>query len=76
MGIQGVNVSAVGYVFMQEGDQSQTDTEEPQALEIFTEDNGGGPYIVIKTDRWAIDYEDIDKFAACLKNICEIPEEI
>lgn len=27
----------------------------PQYLDIFTEDSGGGKYFVIKTERWAFD---------------------
>lgn len=26
-----------------------------QSITILTEDGGGGPYLVIKTDRWAFD---------------------
>lgn len=31
-----------------------------QGLEISTDDAGAGPFLIIKTERWAIDKEDID----------------
>jgi hypothetical protein len=37
-------------------------------LEVSTPDGGGGNYIAIKTERWAIDgNEEIDSFCAMLK---------
>lgn len=39
------------------------------SLEVSTEDGGGGPYLILKTDRWAIDRDDIDKFCDFLKKI-------
>jgi hypothetical protein len=38
-------------------------------LEIGCEDCGGGNYIVLTTERWAIDGCDIDKFAGLLKHL-------
>lgn len=40
-----------------------------QLLTIRTQDGGGGSYVVIETDRWAIDRDDIDKFCQTLKDI-------
>lgn len=41
-----------------------------QHLTIETMDGGGGAYLVISTDRWAIDSDaDIDSFAARLKEV-------
>lgn len=37
-------------------------------------DGGGGNYLVIKTDRWAIDADTIDAFAAELKNCLKMAE--
>lgn len=41
--------------YSQDGD---TCSAEVQDIEIEQVDGGGGPYWVIKTDRWAIDYLD------------------
>ena len=48
-----------------------------QDLEISTQDGGGGSYIVIKTERWALeDAKEIDVLAAKLKAILKrIPKE-
>lgn len=47
-----------------------------QVLTINTADAGGGNYIVLETERWAIDKEDIDKFAALLKRVLEASDRI
>jgi len=39
--------------FTQEGDSCSV--KDLQQLEVAVEDAGGGKYMVIKTDRWAID---------------------
>jgi hypothetical protein len=47
----------------------RVDTSE-QSLEIETMDGGGGAYLVISTERWALDSdEDIDAFASRLKEV-------
>lgn len=38
-----------------------------QFLEVETHDGGGGHFITITTERWAIDAKDIDAFVATLK---------
>lgn len=42
-----------------------------QMLTMQTQDGGGGNYVVISTERWAIDRDDIDKFCAQLKSVLE-----
>jgi hypothetical protein len=44
-------------------------SENVQYMEIQTFNGGGGPYLVLKTERWAIDSEDIDRFCSRLKEI-------
>lgn len=73
MGIEGVELSDAGYTFYQDSDTNQK-VDAGQSIKIFTRSSGAGSYIVIKTQRWAMDAEDIDKFAACLKRIVNIPE--
>lgn len=61
-------VSRVQIEYYQESDSCSSNTDG-QELIVFTEDAGGGPFIVIKTERWAIDAEDIDLFCNELKMI-------
>lgn len=42
-----------------------------QVIKIFTQDGGGCPYVVIETDRWAMDIEQIDDFVNKLKAIVQ-----
>ena len=57
------------------GSFMQIKGDEVQTLTASAEDGGGGAYLVIKTKRWAIDSDDIDKFAAAMKRIVNLPEE-
>lgn len=46
-----------------------------QQLIVQTQDGGGGSFIVLETQRWAIDADDIDKFCAMLKSTIERVEK-
>ncbi len=74
MDIEGVKISDITYEFCQDSDSCESE-DCGQSIRIFTANAGGGSFVVISTERWAMDYDDIDKFAACLKGICETPEE-
>lgn len=43
--------------------------EEEQYLSVETYDGGGGQYIVLKTERWALDYEQINALALRLQEV-------
>lgn len=43
-------------------------------MEVKTSDGGGGPYVVIKTERWAMDLEDIAEFTDYLTEFLEKAE--
>jgi hypothetical protein len=73
MGIDGVELFGVVYEFSQDSDSCQAG-DAGQSIKVFTEDAGGGSYIIFSTERWAIDADDIDKFADTLKRIVAIPE--
>jgi hypothetical protein len=75
MDIKGVNLFGVVYEFSQDSDSCQ-EGDVGQTIKVFTEDGGGGSYIVFSTERWAIDHDDIDKFADALKRIVAIPEAL
>lgn len=74
MGIKGVRLTEVIYEFNQDSDTNQAG-DCGQSLKAYTQDSGGGCYIVIETERWAVDPDDIDKFRDALKKIVKIPEE-
>lgn len=57
------------YVYEQDADTCQFNSQDGQVLTIQTQDGGGGNYLVISTDRWAIDKNDIDKFCNVLKDM-------
>lgn len=41
-----------------------------QILTVQTQDGGGGNFIVLSTERWALaDDKEIDEFCAALKNV-------
>lgn len=43
--------------------------EDMQELGIYIEDGGGGAYVVLKTERFALDYDQIDEFCEHLKKL-------
>lgn len=57
------------FVYEQDMDCCDGESDGCQTLTVQTQDGGGGNYIILKTDRWAIDKDDIDKFCSELKNI-------
>lgn len=68
--------------FSQEMDSAGPVVDEPcaadefQQLRVETRDAGVGPYLVISTERWAIDPDQIDAFAEMLRGVlCAVGEE-
>lgn len=55
----------------------ESDTNDPaqsgQTIKLVAEDNGAGEgcFLVISTKRWALDEDDIDKFAEMLKRFIQ-----
>ena len=41
-------------------------------LEVSTHDGGGGAYLVIKTERWAIDPDEFDEFLKRLRLVLDV----
>lgn len=74
MDIKGVELFDAKFTFTQESDTCDSG-DFGQSLTVFTEDGGGGSYIVISTERWAIDYDEIDNFCDCLKRILKVVDE-
>ena len=42
--------------------------EGDQFLRLDAIDAGGGPYLVISTERWAVDFDNLDGFLAMLQS--------
>ena len=53
-------------IYAQDSDCCQ-DKDVGQSLVIRTQDGGGGAYVVIETERWAIDADKVDDFCDALK---------
>lgn len=62
-----MKLESVTALYSQEADSCAPINTEYHELCIEITDAGGGPYAVIKTDRWALDADAIDAFAAELK---------
>lgn len=43
--------------------------DDVQEMTVTVEDGGGGPFLVIDTERWALDLTEIDRFIAKLRKI-------
>jgi len=50
-------VEEMSITYIQDADSCDTSNDNQQ-LQVFTEDGGGGKYLVFKTERWAIDSID------------------
>ena len=57
-------------VYVQEPDSCDP-SQMDQELRIMTDDAGGGSYIILKTDRWAIDRDEIQQFCDMLLKALE-----
>ena len=64
--ITGMKMCSKKLEFIQDQDTLQ-DGFNDQLLFVEINDSGAGPYIIISTERWALDISDIDKFCNMLK---------
>lgn len=55
-------------VYEQEKDTCDGESFYVQTIELKTQDGGGGNFLVFKTERWALDYDNIDNFCQTLKD--------
>jgi hypothetical protein len=70
IGAKYANLAGIKITVSQPEDCCGSPDADEQYLAIETADGGGGKYIVIQTDRWALDSDsDIDALAAHLKEI-------
>ena len=53
-------------IYTQDSDCCQ-DQDVGQTLVVRTQDGGGGAFVVIETERWAIDEDQVDDFCDALK---------
>jgi len=68
MKLVGVELTAL---FVQDQDSCGPSEDKEQALEVEVTDAGGGPYFVLRTDRWALDPADLKKLAKQLDALME-----
>jgi len=66
---EGIKLTGIQVTFSQENDSCSPTSEFGQDLTLLVEDAGGGPYIVMSTERWAINEEDVDWLAAVSKEL-------
>lgn len=59
----------VKYIYEQEKDCCDGESSYDQELIVETQDGGGGYFLVLKTDRWALDLKDIDALCEELKRV-------
>lgn len=56
----------------QEQDDYDTTSVDDQYLDIQVVDAGAGPYLVLKTDRWALDIDEIQLLIDKLNEVYKI----
>ena len=59
-------------ITLQQPDDDHGTGLDDQYLTIKVEDAGAGPYVVIETNRWALDLDEIPAFIEKLNNIQKI----
>ena len=65
-----ITIEEMRIVYAQESDSC--DPGDPgQQLEIFSQDAGGGKFLCIKTDRWAIDNDEYTTLTQILEDFKE-----
>ena len=67
---KGIHLNDLKMTLTQDEDSCGRTGIEDQVLEVEFQDAGGGFYYVLKTDRWAIDQDDLSLFKA-LGEMCE-----
>jgi hypothetical protein len=64
-----------GAKFLLTQDPDSCSNEPIHELHVEIADAGGGPYIVLQTQRWSINPEEIGQFAERLKALLQIVEQ-
>jgi hypothetical protein len=49
--------------------ESDSLSNETQFLRVKIDDAGGGPYLILSTQRWSIDFDELDALVKKLKSI-------
>lgn len=69
-------ISKYELTLTEEPDSCKFKTEEDNTLKLKVGDTGGGKYLILKTKRWAIDVDEIDKFCELLKSFMRQVEDV
>lgn len=64
------------WTLAQPADSNQEDCEDFQYLHVSSSDAGAGPYLILKTDRWAIDRDDLNTLADQLQALLDQVKEL
>ncbi len=67
---KGIHLNDLKMTLAQEEDSCGRIGIEDQILEVEFQDGGGGFYYILKTDRWAVDADDLSLFKT-LGEMCE-----
>ena len=67
---KGIGINDMKITLAQDEDSCGRTGHQDQVLEVEFQDAGGGFYYVLKTERWAIDQDDLSLFKA-LGDMCK-----
>lgn len=62
-----MRLEEISLLYSQEADTC--DPSDLQELKVFTQDGGGGPFLILQTARWALGLEDLKSFFWVLRKI-------
>jgi hypothetical protein len=65
---KGVELSEVLYTFSQNSDSNESG-DLGQDLKVSVESAGAGYFLTLESKRWAIDFDDLDRFVKMLKGM-------
>jgi hypothetical protein len=71
-----VRVEGLTMTFSQDSDSNQSSSDGAgQELVVSIEDAGGGTYVVLKTDRWAVDADELGWLAEVCRTGVKMVDE-
>ena len=71
----GVSIVEISMCLSQDNDTWDTDLGG-QFMDIKVLDSGGGSYLVLETERWALDADDADAYAVLFKQLCGLVKDV
>jgi hypothetical protein len=65
-----VKLDSCEFTFYQDSDSCELN-KDGQILKVKIDDGGGGNFLILSTERWSLDYDEIDEFIKILTQIKE-----